>query len=279
MQGLIYARDPATNDPDSNHYAFPLPIIPVVNMRTRQVVRIDKLATGGTEDGLGDGDGTGPKFSLHDCRPSEYTPEMVEGGLRTDLTPLNVNQPKGAAFVSTGQLVKWQRWRFRVGFNPREGATIHDIRFEGRSIFYRLSFSEMSVPYGDPRAPFHRKQAFDFGDGGAGRAANNLQLGCDCLGLIKYFDTAMTDATGNGTTCPNVICLHEQDNGIGWKHTNYRTQYAVVTRNRQLVVQFIITLANYEYIFAYIFDQAGGITMETRASGIVSTVPIDPGMF
>jgi len=42
-------------------------------------------------------------------------------------------------------------------------------------------------------------------------------------------------------------------------------------------VQFIITLANYEYIFAYKFDQAGGITVETRATGIVSVVNIDSG--
>jgi primary-amine oxidase len=74
-----------------------------------------------------------------------------------------------------------------------------------------------------------------------------------------------------------VICLHEQDNGIGWKHTNWRTGRAVVTRNRELVIQFIITLANYEYIFAYKFDQSGGIRIETRATGIVSVVNIDPG--
>jgi primary-amine oxidase len=74
-----------------------------------------------------------------------------------------------------------------------------------------------------------------------------------------------------------VICLHEQDNGIGWKHTNWRTGRAVVTRHRELVVQFIITLANYEYIFAYKFDQSGGITVETRATGIVSVVSIDAG--
>lgn len=73
------------------------------------------------------------------------------------------------------------------------------------------------------------------------------------------------------------MCLHEQDNGIGWKHTNWRTGRAVVTRSRELVVQFIITLANYEYIFAYKLDQAGGITVETRATGIVSVVGIDPG--
>ena len=50
-----------------------------------------------------------------------------------------------------------------------------------------------------------------------------------------------------------------------------------MTRSRELVVQFIITLANYEYVFAYKFDLAGSITVETRATGIVSVVNIDPG--
>lgn len=87
----------------------------------------------------------------------------------------------------------------------------------------------------------------------------------------------MNDTSGNAVVSKNVICMHEQDDGILWKHTNYRTGRAVVTRNRRLIVQFIITLANYEYVFAYQFDMAGGITIETRATGVVSTVPIDPG--
>ena len=47
---------------------------------------------------------------------------------------------------------------------------------------------------------------------------------------------------------PNVVCIHEQDGGIGWKHTNYRTGRAAVVRQRELVLQSIITVANYEYI-------------------------------
>jgi primary-amine oxidase len=43
------------------------------------------------------------------------------------------------------------------------------------------------------------------------------------------------------------------------------------------VVQFVVTLANYEYIFNYKLDTAGGITLETRATGIVSVVAIDEG--
>ena len=119
--------------------------------------------------------------------------------------------------VTDDSLVEWQKWRFRVSFNPREGAVLHDIHYDGRSVLYRLSISEMTVPYGDPRPPFHRKQAFDFGDGGAGNCANNQSLGCDCLGVIKYFDGVVVDSTGEPKVHPNVVCLHEQDNGIGWK--------------------------------------------------------------
>ena len=53
-----------------------------------------------------------------------------------------------------------------------------------RSISLTIRFAQ-TVPYADPRSPYHRKQAFDFGDGGLGHAVNNLTLGCDCLGLIK----------------------------------------------------------------------------------------------
>lgn len=52
--------------------------------------------------------------------------------------------------------------------------TIHDVSFMGRQAFYRLSLSEMFVPYGDPRNPIYRKGAFDLGNVGAGVTANNL---------------------------------------------------------------------------------------------------------
>ncbi len=274
-QGLCFARDMRKGE-HSNHYGFPLPIIPVMDTHSSKVVRIDKLATGGSEDGLAYD--THPSDVLDHCSRSEYVPQLLSIPIRQDLKPLNVLQPEGASFrVTDESLIEWQKWRFRLGFNPREGATLHDIRYDGRSILYRLSFSEMTVPYGDPRPPYHRKQAFDLGDGGAGRAANNLALGCDCLGVVKYFDATATDSEGNPSVSKNVVCLHEQDAGIGWKHTNFRSSRAVVVRSRELVVQFIITLANYDYVFAYKFDLAGGITVETRATGVVSVTNIDRG--
>lgn len=135
----------------------------------------------------------------------------------------------------------------------------------------------MFVPYGDPRTPYPRKAAFDIGSDGAGINANNLRLGCDCLGVIKYFDGWHNTPSGEPLKMANVICCHEQDDGILWKHTNFRTGNAVLTRSRILVLQTIITVSNYEYVFAFHFGQDASIHYEVRATGILSTCPIDIG--
>ncbi|KAI9927122.1 hypothetical protein ASPWEDRAFT_46612 [Aspergillus wentii DTO 134E9] len=262
----------ALDHPQNNHYSLPCRFSPVFDGITRELVRIDYLPAG-------------PDTMTAETQPwkpvetIQYAHDLLQEPLRTDLKPYIVQQPEGPSFNAQGNAVSWQKWNFRVGYNNREGLVLYNITYDGRNTFYRLSMSEMTVPYGDPRAPFHRKQAFDVGDVGFGITANQLSLGCDCLGHIKYFDGYRADSNGNPIQLKNVICLHEQDNGLQHKHTNYRSGAATVVRNRQLVVQMICTVANYEYIFAFIFDQAANIEVEVRATGILSTVPFDNEKF
>ncbi len=42
--------------------------------------------------------------------------------------------------------------------------------------------------------PYIRKCALDVGDYGMGFCANSLQLGCDCLGHIRYLDAVVNNA-------------------------------------------------------------------------------------
>ncbi|GME35831.1 Copper amine oxidase [Neofusicoccum parvum] len=271
-QVFMYMRNPRNNDPDSNHYAFPLDFMVIVDLSTMKVKRIVRLPLG-VDDSVTPLGSDVPYPKVNPVEP-EYAHHLQKAPPRTTLKPYQVVQPEGASFAVTGHLIEWEKWRFRVGFNWREGMTLHDLSFDGKSNFYRLSLSEMFVPYGDPRKPIYRKGAFDLGNVGAGVTANNLQLGCDCLGMIKYIDGCVISPDGTPAPRPNAICIHEVDNGIQWKHTNHRTGKAVVVRKRQLVLQTIITVANYEYIFAWYFDQSGELTFETRATGILSTQPI-----
>lgn len=151
FQGLCFAQDKRSANQDANFYSYPLPLIPVMDAHTQQIIRVDRPATGGKGDGLLSQ--TFNRDIIGHCSQSDYVPELLPTGTRKDLKPLDVVQPEGPSFrVTDDSLVEWQKWRFRVGFNPREGATIHDVWYDGRSVMYRLSISEMvsCVLWGTP---------------------------------------------------------------------------------------------------------------------------------
>lgn len=163
FQCYLYLADVHdTKSPEFNHYAFPLTVSPVVDVQTMKVTRIDHLPAGA------DFTATPPK--PYTAPPvNEFTPEHQR--LRTDLKPLHVVQPEGASFRvveeekdSGGAAIEWQKWRFRVGFNWREGPVLYNVTYDNRSVFHRVSLSDMNIPYADPRPPYHRKAAFDLGD-------------------------------------------------------------------------------------------------------------------
>ena len=67
---------------------------------------------------------------------------------RPDLKPIVILQPEGPSFTVTDiNTVTWQSWKFQVGFNSREGATLHGISYSDRPILHKMSFCEMVRKY------------------------------------------------------------------------------------------------------------------------------------
>jgi primary-amine oxidase len=253
------------SDPTDNGYARPIEgIRPVVDLNLMQVIRVEEYG----------------KWPLPP-KPGNYSAEKVAQH-RADIKPLLIEQPHGPSFALEGNHITWQNWDFVIGFNAREGLTIHHLRYSDRGrkrpILYRGSLTEMVVPYGDPRPTQIRKNAFDVGEYGMGMCANSLQLGCDCLGYIQYLDANLCDSRGRELTIPNAICIHEEDYGILWKHTDRRLPHAPeVRRSRRLVVSSISTVENYEYGFFWYFYQDGNIQFEIKLTGILSLGTVREG--
>ncbi|KAI8812199.1 primary-amine oxidase [Cladochytrium replicatum] len=258
-RGLVCAR----KFPDDNLYAHPVENVQVIfDMNKNEVFKINDFGVVEV-----------PQESHN------FAAEFIKE-YRKDLKPLEITQPEGPSFSVTGNLVEWQKWSFRVGFNAREGLVFHQIGYKDdkdpsriRSILYRMSIAEMVVPYGDPHPIHSKKNAFDFGEYAAGAFANSLVLGCDCKGYIHYFDAVCADSKGVPFTIKNAVCMHEEDYGILWKHTDFRTQKCDSRRSRRLVVSFIATVGNYDYGFFWYFYQDGTIQLEVKLTGIVSTAP------
>ncbi|CCH89603.1 Primary amine oxidase [Modestobacter italicus] len=222
-------------------------------------------------------------------QPGNYLPEMLAepgnvGGfpaVREPMKPISITQPEGPSFTVEGHAVEWGPWRLRIGFTPREGLVLHDVGYVDkgvlRPVLYRASLSEMFVPYGDPRPTHWNKNVFDEGEYGLGWLANPLELGCDCLGEIRYFDGYVNDQDGEPVRIGNAVCMHEEDASIGWKHTDFRTGRAEVRRNRRLVVSMIATVGNYDYGFYWNLYLDGSIEFEVKLTGILSTGALPVG--
>ncbi len=211
---------------------------------------------------------------------AEYVPGPWTGQLRTDLKPLHITQPEGTSFTVEGTELRWQNWSMRLGFNYREGPVIYQVAYddhgEVRDIAYRMSFTEMVVPYRDASFDHYRRTAFDIGEWGLGFMTTSLELGCDCLGEIVYLDAVLHDTKGEPYPIKNAICLHEEDNAVLWKHVDHHNG-AEVRRMRRMVVSCHVTVANYEYLVYWRFYQDGNIECEVRATGLMVTTPFGEG--
>jgi primary-amine oxidase len=262
LRTTVHVRtDPA--DTEENSYAHPVEgLHAIVDLSRRQVLRIDDF-------------GVIPVSQ----QKSNYTQGTLPA--RPALKPLSIEQPEGPSFQVEGHHVTWDNWSLRLGFAPREGLILYDVCWNDqgrlRPILYRAALSEMVVPYGDASPSHARQNAFDVGEYGVGWLANPLSLGCDCLGVIRYFDAHMAESDGNVFTIPNAICMHEEDYGILWKHTNFRTGHVEVRRSRRLVVSFIATVGIYEYGFFWYFYQDGSIQVEVKLTGIMNVGAVQPG--
>ena len=260
---LVRALTWVRRDAKDNGYARP-----VANLLT--VVDLNEMKVLSVEDG-----GVVPLPP----EDGNYTAEAA--GTRSGVKPIEIRQPEGPSFEIVGRELRWQKWRMRIGFTPREGLVLHTVSYEDqgreRPVLYRASIADMVVPYGDPRPTYFHRNAFDVGEYGIGTLANALQNGCDCLGEIRYLDAVVNDSHGRPVTLPNAICLHEEDAGILWKHVDWRLGTTEVRRSRRLVVSSISTVGNYEYGFYWYFYQDGAIQLEVKMTGVISNGAERPG--
>jgi primary-amine oxidase len=245
--------------PGGNPYANPVSGLHcVIDLNTMELLQLEDTPPAGPNRAMG-----------------EYAPSLVPGLVqRTGVKALDVVQPEGVSFALDGNELRWQNWTMRLGFNHREGLVIHRVGYDDgsgvRPIAHRLSFAEMVVPYRDPSPDHYRRTAFDIGEWGLGFMTTSLELGCDCLGEITYVDAVLHDSRGEPYTIPNAVCLHEEDDGVLWKHVDEKAG-AEVRRSRRMVVSFHATVANYEYLTYWRFYQDGTIECEVRATGIMVT--------
>jgi Cu2+-containing amine oxidase len=88
--------------------------------------------------------------------------------------------------------------------------------------------------------------------------------------VVPYGDTGIGHRYG-------ILCVHEEDYGILWKHVDMVSGPQRGSAVASLVVSSIATVGNYEYGFYWYFYLDGTMQLEVKLTGIMSTMAVANG--
>lgn len=240
---------------DGNFWAHPIEnLVAVVDLEQKKVIQIQD-------------DGVIPIPMKNDAYAMKDKTSQ-----REPVKPLNIVQPKGQSFHVSGNNIDWQNFSFHVRLDPRVGPIISTVTYNDhgnkRKIMYQGRLGGMMVPYGDPSVGWYFKTYMDAGEYGLGNLGRPLILGSDIPSNAKLFDATLADYQGKPYISRKVLGLFERDGGPEWTHNDFVTGNTESRNRRELVLRFITTIGNYDYIFDWVFMQNGAIRIDTGASGI-----------
>ena len=182
--------------------------------------------------------------------------------------------PRAPSFTVDGHHVRWQKWRVRVGFTPREGSScttlgLRRTRADPLPRVARGDVRPLRRPGADapPQERLRRRRVRH-----RHAAPTRSSSAATASARSTTSTRVVNDQDGEPATIQNAICMHEEDYGIALEaHRLPRPSEVEVRRSRRLVVSSIATVGNYEYGFFWYLYQDGTIEFEVKLTGIIST--------
>jgi len=238
---------------DGNYWAHPIEnLVAVVDLEQKKVVKIEDQ-------------GVIPV----PLKPTPY--DGRDRGATPSPKPLEITEPEGKNYTISGNTLHWRNWDFHVRLDSRVGLVLSTVTYNDkgtrRKIMYEGSLGGMIVPYGDPDVGWYFKAYLDSGEYGMGTLTSPIERGRDAPDNAVLLDATLADYTGTPAKVPNAIAVFERYAGPEFKHQEMGKPN-VSTERRELVVRWISTVGNYDYLFDWVFAENGTIGINAGATGI-----------
>nr|WP_174505942.1 primary-amine oxidase [Acinetobacter sp. Marseille-Q1620] len=235
---------------DGNYWAHPIEnLVAVVDLDKKKIIKLEEGA----------------------IIPVPMQPNPIAQKNKSQFKPLNILEPEGKNFSITGQTIHWGPWCFHVGIDSRVGLQLGTVTYKDkgvkRKVMYEGNLGGMVVPYGDPDIGWYFKSYLDSGEYGMGTLTSSIQKGVDAPDNAVLLDAVIADFTGKPQHIPNAIAIFERYAGPEFKHQEMG-QPNISSERRELVVRWISTVGNYDYIFDWVFNNNGIIGINAGATGI-----------
>ncbi|WP_437880335.1 primary-amine oxidase [Pseudomonas sp. LRF_L74] len=240
------------NTGDGNYWAHPIEnLVAVVDLEQQKVIKIEDAGV----------------------IPVPMQPRAYDGRDRQAAShkPLEITEPLGKNYTISGNSIHWQNWDFHLSMDSRVGLTLSTVTYDDhgkkRKVMYQGNLGGMIVPYGDPDVGWYFKAYLDSGEYGMGTLTSPIARGTDAPDNAVLLDATIADFTGTPTTIPRAFAVFERYAGPEYKHQEMG-QDNVSTQRRELVIRWISTVGNYDYIFDWVLHENGTLGINAGATGI-----------
>lgn len=238
---------------DGNYWAHPIEnLVAVVDLDKEKIIKIEE----------------GAIIPV----PMANRPYMSNKPVASKLKPLNITEPEGKNFSITGQTIHWGNWCLHVALDSRVGLQLSTVTYKDkgvkRKVMYEGNLGGMVVPYGDPDIGWYFKSYLDSGEYGMGTLTSSILPGTDAPDNAVLLDAVIADYKGQPQVIPNAIAVFERYAGPEYKHHEIFGNQDASEARRELVVRWISTVGNYDYMFDWVFSQNGVIGINAGATGI-----------
>lgn len=238
---------------DNNYWAHPIEnLVAVVDLEQKKVIKIEDT-------------GVIPV----PMKPTPYDGSAGKGS--APHKPLHITEPEGKNYTISGNTLSWRNWDFHIGLNSRTGLSLSTVTYNDkgtkRKVLYEGTLGGMIVPYGDPDVGWYFKAYLDSGEYGMGTLTSPIEPGKDAPMNAVFLDATIADSSGAPMTIPNAIAVFERYAGPEYKHQEMGKPNVSAER-RELVVRWISTVGNYDYMFDWVFAENGTIGINAGATGI-----------
>ncbi len=193
---------------------------------------------------------------------------------RPPLADLGFTAADETSLRVTDHAIEWAGWSMRWGANRRTGIELNSLDFDtgtgARRVMYEAYLSDLFVPYQDPDPAWSFRTLLDSAEFGMGTTLSSLQPGIDCPTTSTFADVLIPDDAALAQVRPRSVCVFERPTGnVAYRHES------VGAAEIELVVRWISTIGNYDYIVDYVFGADGSIRFHVFAAGVVLQKGVD----
>ncbi|KAG7504764.1 primary amine oxidase, liver isozyme-like [Solea senegalensis] len=216
------------------------------------------------------------KYDAGTIKKIVYRNSPNHASLKTRTKPLQIGPQlfyaEGKRYSISHNHVLYLDWSFAFGLSSLTGMRVFDVRFSGERIVYELSVQEATSVYGSA-TPGMILTKFVDSNFGIGRFAHELVRGVDCPSAATYVDTYRYIDVPVPVRYRNSICVFEHNMGQPLRRhfSDFAHHSYGGLANSALVMRTITAIANYDYMWDFVFYQNGAVEAKVHATGFIAS--------